>query len=160
LVQPGDLPAALRVVRERGGVVQTTFVLPDEPWQLSSLPLACVAEVATEADATAALVAAIRGADLAVSVADDVPGRERFIDDLHRLCQVSWFDSTVAEPSALSADQQQVLALLAAGASLPDIADQLFLSLRTTERRLSAAKRLLGVRTTAEAVLAWTGRAQ
>ena len=145
LVPSGSLPAALQAARARSGVVQTTFALPAEPWDLAELPLTCVAEVAGDDDVTAALMAALRGADLAIVVAADLGDVDRFDDE----------SSTTVSP--LSPDQQQILTLLAQGASLPAIAEQLFLSLRTTERRLSAARRLLGAQTTAEAVLAFTG---
>ena len=49
-----------------------------------------------------------------------------------------------------------LLAALADGQSLQQAATELYLSPRTAQRRLSSARATLGVRTTREAVLAWT----
>ena len=59
--------------------------------------------------------------------------------------------------AALTADQRSLLMLLAEGLSVAEAAQRMFLSLRTAERRLSAARKALGVATTAEAIEALTG---
>ena len=46
--------------------------------------------------------------------------------------------------------------MLAAGMSVADASRTLFISRRTADRRLAAARITLGVRTTAEAVVAWS----
>jgi DNA-binding NarL/FixJ family response regulator len=169
--------------RARGGIVQTTFALPAEPWDLRSARMTCIAGVEGADDAAAALMCALRGVDV-VAVMDAAAvggvsrgwsGADEFLADLCRLgTRRSWDGGSVAAPAVgsverpaaagdaggpLSADQQQILELLADGCSLPEVAAQLFLSLRTAERRLSAARRLLGVRSTAEALAAVTAGA-
>ena len=55
----------------------------------------------------------------------------------------------------LTAEQRQILDLLAGGASIAQAARQLFWSLRTANRRVAAARDALGVSTTQEAVVAY-----
>jgi LuxR family transcriptional regulator len=58
---------------------------------------------------------------------------------------------------ALTHDEQRVLALVRAGLAVGEAARELHISRRTADRRLAAARRKLGVRTTAEAVVAANG---
>ncbi len=62
--------------------------------------------------------------------------------------------STVEQAGVLSGEQRELLRLVAAGLPLGEAARRLNLSRRTADRRLSAARRALGVGTTTEAVLA------
>jgi len=168
--------STLERLRHAGGVVQTTFLLPAEPWDLAASGITCIAGVDGPTAAGAALAVALRGADLVVVVnpAFAWPGLDDFLDDLQRLRATALPSAAGARsvagrsvgstaPSAavdlgeLSADQRQILALLADGLALPDVAARLYLSLRTAERRLGAARRLLGVRSTAEALVAIAG---
>ena len=55
----------------------------------------------------------------------------------------------------LTPEQRQILDLLADGASIAQAARQLYLSLRTANRRVAAARDALGVASTREAVLAY-----
>ena len=158
IVPTEQLRACFEAVRDSGAVAQTTLVLPNQPWFLRERPITCVSELRSEHDVISALIALLRGAALVVSVHPDLPGSAG--RDLARLADVQRLDQQVPVPLPLSEDQRQILALLADGRSLPDVATELYLSLRTAERRLSAARRLLGVRSTAEAlvVVATMGR--
>ena len=90
-------------------------------------------------------------------MADEVAGADwvpRFVRDLDRLCLVDVGRAPAPDPrELLTADQIQLIDLLAAGLSIPEAAGRLFLSVRTAERRVGAAKRLLGTATTAEAIM-------
>ena len=135
--------------RDRGPA-QTKFELPDEPWDAAGI--VCVARVDARA-ADAARRAALRGADLVVAVPDE-PWAAPLVRDLARLGQVVVADRPADDPLVrLGDDQRDLLRRLADGQSIPEAAAATFLSVRTAERRLGAARRLLGVRTTAEAVL-------
>lgn len=143
--------------RRDTGPAQTNLRLPDGPWRLTDPPITCVVIIESEHDAEAALLAARRGAALVLTVADEVADADwvpRFVRDLDRLCLVDVGRAPAPDPrQLLTADQIQLIDLLAAGLSIPEAAGRLFLSLRTAERRVGAAKRLLGTATTAEAIM-------
>lgn len=153
VVPTDDLRAALEEARASGRVAQTNWTLPDEPWDLSGSGITCVGEL-TETTAHDAVLAVLRGVDAAIALPEDA-WTLPLVRDLTRLAVVA-----VGEPerppaaSVLNEDQLRLLELLGEGLSIPQAASQLFLSVRTAERRIGAARRLLGVRTTAEAVLA------
>jgi DNA-binding NarL/FixJ family response regulator len=107
--------------------------------------------VRDEADAHAAVLAAVGGARVVVHGLAARDLLDRLIDDLRRLGRV---EHRIGEPAPdpLSADERALLQLLAQGRSLGEAARQLAISRRTADRRLSAARAALGVATTAEAV--------
>jgi DNA-binding NarL/FixJ family response regulator len=111
----------------------------------------CVGTVRSTEDARSALAAAVSGAGLIVSARAAL--LERLIRDLQGLC------AGAGREKSLSDDERRLLALLAAGISVSEAARRLYISRRTAERRLRAARRALGVRTTTEAVMA-VGRSQ
>lgn len=104
-------------------------------------------------EAGAAVLAAVAGARLVVWSTADRDVTDALCDDLRRLGDL---DHRVgaAEPLALSADQRSLLSHLLAGRTLGEAAAALHLSRRTADRRLAAARRGLGVKTTAEALAA------
>ena len=76
---------------------------------------------------------------------------ERFFEDLRRCGPVDYLRGDAAT-SPLSEEQRRLLELLRDGASLGEAADRLHVSRRTADRRLAAARKALGVKTTAEAI--------
>jgi len=147
-----ELAAAVEELRLEGWRVHRGFALPDEPWELAESRLVLAGEVAGEADARAALLGAVRGAGLAVRLDRGRPWAETFLADLARLDDPA---PVPAPADPLTAEQRQILDLLAGGASIAQAARQLFVSLRTANRRVAAARTALGVTTTREAVLAY-----
>jgi len=123
--------------------------LPDEPWDLSRRRLVCTGRIVNRADLEGALVAAARGASLVVEspVAADLLAP--LVEDLRRLGVVEYVSS-----NGLDAQQRHLLALLGEGLSVGEAAARLFISRRTADRRLAAARTTLGVRTNTEAVVA------
>lgn len=156
IVPPGvEVEATARRLRETGHRVQLGFVLPPEPFDLSAEHLLCGGVVDGEPAAVAAVVAAVRQTGLVVSVQLPADQSAVFLGDLARIGPLLTSPSAAAPRApTLSPAQRQLLDLLVAGASVSDAARQLYLSVRTTERRIGEIRRLLGVRTTAEAIVA------
>jgi DNA-binding CsgD family transcriptional regulator len=133
--------------------VQQGFVLPEEPWDLGGDRRVCAGPVGDDAQASAALLAAVRGADLVVTLELPVDAAAAFRADLQRVADVRELGATTTAPGLPLDDAQlQLLRLLGNGRTMAEAAAELFLSLRTAERKLGAARRALGVATTAEAV--------
>lgn len=103
-----------------------------------------VRTVRSTEDALSALAAAVSGAGLIVTARGAM--LERLIEDLQDLC--------ARRELRLSYEERRLLKFLAAGTSVSEAARKLYISRRTAERRLRAARLALGVRTTTEAVVA------
>lgn len=160
-----DLEASVRR-HARGRPLLRGFEPPDEPWDLAERGVLAAGEVADDAEAQAALLCAVRGASLVVRLDRTAPWAATFLADLGRLAQAagSAGESTpdgvsgasgVGGLGGLTEEQQQVLDLLLDGQSIAAAAQSLFLSLRTTNRRVAEARSILGAATTREAVLAY-----
>jgi DNA-binding CsgD family transcriptional regulator len=113
--------------------------------------------VTDRAEASAAVLAAVRGAEVVVLATADRAVIDQLCDDLRRLGEL---DHRIGERSdagpELSADERALLAQLIAGRSLGEAARALHLSRRTADRRLASARRALGAASTSEAlVIAW-----
>ena len=107
--------------------------------------------VRNEDDAMVAVLAAISGAGLVVDATAPRAVIDHLYDDLRALDEV---DHRVgpAPASALSRDQRLLLAELMAGRTLGEAAARLHLSRRTADRRLAAARTVLGAGSTPEAL--------
>lgn len=155
LDDPATVAATARRLRDSGHRVQDGFALPPDPFELTDERLMCAAPVVDHPTAAAAILAGVRGCGLLVAVdaAAEVAGP--FLRDLAKLGPVTR-RAAVAPTSgggaSLTADQRELLGALATGSTIPEAARALFISVRTAERRVGEARRILGVRTTAEAV--------
>jgi len=149
LAEVGAVADALAAMEEAGVSIVRGWQLPDEPWDLTRRQIACAGRIATRADLEDALLAAARGAALVVE--GPVPAElfAPLVEDLRRLGDVEHRCS-----SGLDAQQRRILRLLGEGLSIREVADQLFISRRTADRRLAAARAELGVGTNNEAVVA------
>ena len=161
---PQLVRATAAALRSDGWTVLEGFSLPDEPWDVSAGRVVCCGPVSSPADAGAALLCAARGARLVVAVTEAL--LPSVYDDLRRSGGVEYAAAASAGTGAagtraagtptaglLTDDQVVLLTLLAAGHSLTESAQQLFLSQRTAERRLAAARDALGAASTAEALV-------
>jgi DNA-binding NarL/FixJ family response regulator len=150
-----ELEAAAAELERAGWLVQRGFDLLARSWEVSEERRACVGRVDRKTAAASALVAAARGASVVASLEGaplDVAAQ--FVEDLTRLGPIERRRVPPPDPLAtLNAEQRRLLELLAEGHSLGDAALRLHVSRRTADRRLAAARRALGVRTTAEALL-------
>lgn len=145
---PESLTGAL--ARE-GWRVEPGLALPNDPWNLTDRRWVRVAHLESDEDVADAVEAAVRGVGLVVACADG-DRRARLVDDLARLGPVDVVERGPDPFAALDDDQRALLAALADGSSLAGAAATIFMSQRTAERRVAAARKALGVRTTAEAV--------
>ncbi|MHB1139640.1 MAG: hypothetical protein ACYC2O_11850 [Microthrixaceae bacterium] len=170
-----------------GARERTLEDLPPSPWDLADRGWATTAEPVDVDGIAAGLSAVLRGVAVAFVVPADPTVAELLADELGRALRIADADghSTVTgevltaslqDPSAtegthraapaprpgpaaveLDPETLELLAVLAGGASTAEAAAAVHVSLRTAERRLTAARRALGVRSTAELVRAVMG---
>lgn len=155
-----DLAAAAADAVRRGWLVHQGFVPPAEPWDLAPRRMVAVGAVGSAGAARAALLCAVRGTGLLVIVDRAQPWAAAFLADLSRLAAAPAGPrpepGRAAVPDLpLSSEQREMLDLLAGGRSIAQAATDLFVSLRTANRRVAEAREALGVGTTREAVLAY-----
>lgn len=127
------------------------FELPAQPWDLTASKWVRSGTIDDDESVAAAVLAAARGVGLLVGC-PDATRRAQLLDDLSRLGDVEHLELGPDPLAVLDDDQRILLAALAGGSSIASAASGLHLSTRTAERRLAAARRDLGVRTTAQAI--------
>lgn len=130
------------------------FDLDGRSWDLTGQRVVCRGRVEDEATAAASVLALARGAGLHVEVALTGDARRRYLEDLHRIGAPA-VGSTPPAAAQLPAEQQELLDLLASGATVTAAATAMHRSRRTVNRILADARERLGVATTAEAVARW-----
>ena len=163
----GDVDTTVQEVAQHGWRVCRGFAPPQTPWDLAPARMVAVGVVDGPAAAQAALLCAVRGAGLVAVVDPQRPWAARFLADLGRLAPAATPGAVGlagglaagqpagSEPSPLTAEQRDLLDLLADGRSIAQAARLRYLSLRTANRRVAEARAALGVSTTREAVLAY-----
>jgi DNA-binding NarL/FixJ family response regulator len=149
LTEVGAMADAVAAMEEAGASIVRGWQLPDEPWDLTQRRIACAGRITTRADLEDALLAATRGAALVVEGSVPAELFAPLVEDLRRLGVVEHRCS-----DGLDAEQRRILTLLGEGLSVREAADHLFISRRTADRRLAAARAELGVGTNNEAVVA------
>lgn len=112
----------------------------------------CHGGIETEQDARAALTAALAGAGIVAIASASREIVDGFIDDLRRLGPVDHVTADLEPAPSLLPEHRALLALLAEGLTLGEAAAELGLPRRTADRRLAAARAILGVERTAEAL--------
>jgi DNA-binding NarL/FixJ family response regulator len=165
---PGCSRAEVERLRASGARIVDGLRAPAHP-----MGSVCVGVVDGEAAAVAALLAVLAGSGLVVEARADRAVVDRLVDDLRRRGPV---DHRVVGSSAdgsagarwvpeISVEARAILGMLAMGLSLGEAAHVLGLARRTADRRLSEARRALGVTRTTEAIasarrLGWLDRAR
>jgi DNA-binding CsgD family transcriptional regulator len=149
LAEVGAAAEAREAMEEAGLSIVRGWELPDEPWDLTRRRIACAGRIATRTDLEDALVAAARGASLVVEGPVPAELAAPLGEDLRRLGTVEHCCST-----GLDTQQHRILTLLGEGLSVGEAAARLFISRRTADRRLAAARAALGVAKNNEAVVA------
>ncbi len=113
----------------------------------------CHGAVLDARDTAAAVLAAARGAGVVAAVGPAPGLAPRLFQDLSRLGPVGTAEPVGDAPEMLlDRETYALLAALAEGQTLGVAARSLSISPRTADRRLAAARRRLGVTTTAEAL--------
>ena len=122
----------------------------EEGWENASEGEVRVGEIASAADAAAALLAVVAGAGLVAHMRAERELVDRFCDDLRRFGPVDYRTASTPRGPRLTSEQRRLVDLLAEGLTLGEAARRLNLSRRTADRRLAEARGALGVETTAE----------
>lgn len=146
--------ASAEDVREAVAELTGDGAMVEHSWRVPRTGTAvCVEKVANMDDAGQAVLAAVRGARLVISVDAQRQVIDQLCDDLRRLGDVDHRVGPSRGP-VLSSEERALLAQLLAGSTLGQAARTLLLSRRTADRRLAAARTALGARTTAQALRA------
>jgi DNA-binding NarL/FixJ family response regulator len=145
---------ALADVRAAGWTVVPGWWLP-----AGEDRVVCTGDVASAEDAAAALLAAVAGAGLVVAGRAEREILDRLCDDLRRLGRLDHRTASSPRSPRLTSEERALVDLLLDGLTLGAAAKRLSISRRTADRRLASVRRKLGVRTTAEALVA-LGRAR
>ena len=166
VADPAEAERRLQEAVAQGRQPRSFDELPAEPWDLSDRRWVATARP-VDADGIAPVIEAVlRGVAVAIVVPSDPSVAELLVDELGRVlgpeAQPPTAATTAAAPrrpatSGLDPDTLELLAVLGGGASIAEAAAAVHVSLRTAERRIAAARRALGVRSTAEAVVAVMG---
>ncbi len=132
--------------------------LPEQPWVRQGESIACSTILDGPERIADAAVLLGRGVALVLLV-DDIALATTAFDQLRRMSDAEWFDES--EPVAtegLDPAQIELLSGIRDGDDIAAVARRAHLSQRTAARRLAAARRTLGVATTAEAAARVGGR--
>jgi DNA-binding NarL/FixJ family response regulator len=113
-----------------------------------------VGAVSTPAEAADALLAVLAGAGVVIHGLAPRETLDRLLDDLRHVRRVDLRRVEDKVLPELDEEARGILRILAEGRTLGDAAHALGLSRRTADRRLSEARRALGVERTVEAVAA------
>jgi DNA-binding NarL/FixJ family response regulator len=152
----GDPTPALRKASGAGWHPHRGLAVPEEPWDLGTARHLAVASIGSAEEAAAALLLAVRGAGLIAFVDRGAPWAAGFLADLGRIAAPAPDVADEQPDIGLSKEQCDLLDLLAAGASIASAAASLYVSLRTANRRIAAARKTLGTASTSEAVVAYS----
>lgn len=129
---------------------------PRHGFAVTDARVVCHGAVLDADDAAAAVLAAARGAGIVAAVGPTPELAPRVFEDLSRLGTVQTLAAIEpvddAPDTLLDRESYALLAALAQGQTLGVAARSLSISPRTADRRLAAARRRLGVTTTAEAL--------
>lgn len=123
--------------------------LPDEPFVLKGV--VAFGEVRDERGCESVLVALSRGVDVIVAVEVSAKQRAAFFDEISRIAEIRH-----GRAPMLTREERAVVAGLADGKTLTEVARALGMSRRTATRRLAAARLAFGVATTMELLLVVT----
>lgn len=148
---PDLLDAVLREMTAAGWNVQASLEVGPTPWVRAVSGLVCSAHVGTSGAISQIAELLARGISVAVEVSDRRLASDLY-DQCSRLATAEWHDSD-HPPLCVGLDEVQIglLVELGRGADTAAAARTHHVSERTAARRLAAARRQLGCRTTAEA---------
>ncbi|MDP9794522.1 DNA-binding CsgD family transcriptional regulator [Catenuloplanes nepalensis] len=155
-----DATVVLRRLARDGWTTREGFALPEAGWDVTGNNLVLFGRVPDLDTVQLVVLAAARGAGV-IAIADATGDIGRaLIGDLSRLGPVRRDTDTPVVPETgtveqLAPEQRALLDRLADGETIAAAAAAEFMSLRTANRRIAEARKLLGVRSTREAVMAY-----
>ncbi|QSB06786.1 LuxR family transcriptional regulator [Natronoglycomyces albus] len=153
-----EAEALIRKLSLAGWTRRDGFALMDTSWDIGPQTLVCVGRLGDTHTASQAVLAAARGAGV-VAICDPTGALGRRVRrDLERIGPLGWMPGTgEASANDVGLDEQQCKLLdhLAQGLTIAAAAEAEFISLRTANRRIAAARRSFGVSTTRQAVVAY-----
>ncbi len=139
-------PSDLRAFAGKSSII-AGFDLPPEPWHVTAV--VCVGTIDDPETMADALEAAVRGADLHVTVSETC--LTAFLDDARRAGLIRW----ERDDADTAPEWPMLLDALIAGASIAEAARGCHMSLRSAYRRLAEARESLDAPTTTAAVATW-----
>ncbi len=161
LESAAELAVVVRRLAGEGWAIREGFAAPREPWDLTTSRLVFTGAVSCRSVVADVVLAAARGAGVATVADPDTEAGRLLLTDLRRIGPVARSPDAQAGAGAelpLSEEQRALLKRLADGQSIAAAAAAEFLSLRTANRRIAAARDALGVRTTRQAVVEYVRR--
>ncbi|THV33466.1 LuxR family transcriptional regulator [Glycomyces buryatensis] len=155
-----DADAIVRRCAAAGWKAHRGFALLEPAWDLAERRLLAHGAVTDDHTASQAVLAAARGAGIVAVAAGQIA--LALAADLRRVgpLGVTPGKEAPADGLDLDAEQRALLARLAGGSTIAAAAEAEFVSLRTANRRIAAARGALGVKTTREAVMLYIKHAR
>ncbi|WP_100444366.1 LuxR family transcriptional regulator [Glycomyces xiaoerkulensis] len=155
-----DADAIVRRCTAAGWKAHRGFALLETTWDLAERRLIAHGTVADDHTASQAVLAAARGAGVVAVAAGDIA--LALAADLRRVGPLGHTPGRPEPDDGLDLDPEQraLLNRLAAGSTIAAAAEAEFVSLRTANRRIAAARATLGVKTTREAVMIYIKHAR
>ncbi|MEZ5171898.1 MAG: hypothetical protein R3A49_14330 [Acidimicrobiia bacterium] len=149
-----DDPCGPDRLLEAGFRVVAGIDLPDRPFDVSDARVACVESVRDTGEGVRCVLAATRGASLAINVRLGAHDREALLDELAGIGHViDGSAESTAQPSETRPSWAPLLDEMAAGDSVAGAARKVGVSRRTAYRLLEAARDALGVDTNTSAIV-------
>ncbi|GAB3658804.1 LuxR family transcriptional regulator [Glycomyces tarimensis] len=156
----GDADQLVRRCAAAGWKAHRGFALFEPAWDLAERRLLAHGTVADDHTASQAVLAAARGAGVIATATG--PIALALAADLRRVGPLGHTPGRPELDDGLDLDPEQraLLNRLAAGSTIAAAAEAEFVSLRTANRRIAAARSTLGVKTTREAVMIYIKHAR
>ncbi|MCU1454219.1 MAG: transcriptional regulator, LuxR family [Acidimicrobiales bacterium] len=146
----------VRTVNDVDGPARRIDELPAAPWRLRD-PVVIVGPITNPEELAAAVVAVARGAHLDVEIAaDERPAVASLLDGLRQVGRLV-HETPEREPT-FSPEDEQIISLLAAGASVTEVSGILGYSRRTVQRRLADLRSAVGATTNSETIVRASAR--
>ncbi|GAB3233752.1 hypothetical protein GCM10027447_30350 [Glycomyces halotolerans] len=156
----GEGDAIIRRCTAAGWRAHRGFALLEQTWDLTERRLLAHGPVGDDHTASQAVLAAARGAGVVAVAGGKIA--LALAADLRRIGPVGLMPgkAEVDDGLDLDAEQRSLLNRLAAGSTIAAAAEAEYVSLRTANRRIAAARATLGVKTTREAVMIYIKHAR
>ncbi|MCH7230294.1 LuxR family transcriptional regulator [Glycomyces sp. L485] len=155
-----DAEAIVRRCTAAGWKAHRGFALLEPAWDLAERRMVAHGTVADDHTASQAVLAAARGSAIVAVASGQIA--LALASDLRRVGPLGHTPGRPEPEDGLDLDTEQraLLNRLAAGSTIAAAAEAEFVSLRTANRRIAAARKTFGVKTTREAVMIYIKHAR